>query len=327
MVLDWDRKQIIDQVRFEHTVYEQSHKGFTGASRVDDGRVLVATEAEIVEIDVAPLRVAGTKSFHFLNDVHHVACSADRFWICNTGLDCIEEFDRSWQHLKTHHLVRRFGRGVSHVIGLLRSDLKKSWRRWSVSHGMYDHLTTRPPFRNVVKLVSENHYRRNGRELRFSDFRPHVLHPNHVLVVENDLWVTLWSTGEIVSLTTGEVLFSGLGRPHDGVQCDEEFYVTDCQSNSLCVYPFPCDRTKSRSRTIRQTVTGELSEGFLRGVCAVGDSVFVGLSARRGAPLQQRHARVVMLDRSTLQPREEWEVPSKYGKGLFSIINVERAYA
>jgi len=325
LVLDWPTKRIVDEFCYRHQVYEKSHKGLAGAS-LRDGRLLVAGECEALEFDLAPLRLVGSRSFPFLNDVHHLAASKGGIWICNTGLDCLEEFDTAWQLRRTHQLVGRFGRKPLQVLQLLKDDLRKSWRRMRGNYDYYEHLTERPPFRNVMKLLSQNAYRRNGRDVRFSDFRPHVLHPNHVLPVGDDLWVTLWRTGEIVSLRQGVVLAQGLGRPHDGFPAGDELYVTDCHRNRLIVHALDRDLPAIGARIAEKVVTGHVSEGFLRGVAVAGDLVFVGLTARRGALAEFRTGRVVAMDRKSLTVLDAWTVPTQYGLQVYSVVDVTSFY-
>ena len=56
------------------------------------------------------------------------------------------------------------------------------------------------------------------------------------------------------------------------------------------------------------------------------DSVFVGLTARRGSPGEFQTARVVELDRQSLRPRAQWVAPQCYGLQVFSILDVSDAY-
>jgi len=323
VVLDWRDRRVVDEFRYRHAVYEQSHKGLCGASWSGD-HLLVASEAELLEFHVAPLRLKSARTLNFLNDVHHIASDSEHIWVCNTGLDCIEELDAAWSPVETHHLVRPFGRDATNVASLLYHDFRKSWKRLRGRYEHYTHLTKRPAFRNVVKLCRQDAYRRNGSELRFSDFRPHVLHPNHVLPVGNDLWITLWRTGEIVSLRQERVLLKDLGRPHDGIIANDKLYVTDCKENRLLVYDIRGQTPGGKLAEVR--ITEHKQEGFLRGI-AVGEGlIWVGLTSRRGAPTQFKTARIVALDAQTLQRVDQWVVPSEYGMQIFSILNAERFY-
>jgi len=325
VVLDWNKREIIDAHRYTHRVYQQSHKGLSGASW-HGPNLLVATEAELLEFEVAPLRVVNNHTFGFLNDVHHLVATDDRIWICNSGADCVEELNPQWQPVETHHLVRRFGRQPAELLRLMRDDARKSWWRLRGRYDFYTHLTDRPAFRNVVKLLDEKAYRKNGRELRYSDLRPHVLHPNHLQAMGDDLWITLWRPGKIVSLRNGKTLVSQLGRPHDGIAFGDEFYVTDCQDNRLLVFEFDQATLTIGERIAEKTVTDTIEQGFLRGVCVKDDTVFVGLTARRGAPANARSARVVALDRRTWNVRDEWAVPQEFGLNIFSILDAGSAY-
>lgn len=326
VVLDWESKRIIDTHRHRLESYARSHKGLAGVSWQGDGRVLVAGEAELLELSVAPLRAIAVRSFDYLNDVHHLTQVGNRIYVCNTGLDCIEEFDADWNLLQTHNLVRRFGRRPAKMIALLRHDLVKSWRRLRTPPEYYDHLHCRPPFRNLVKLALPDRFRHGGADLRCYDLRPHVLHANFLRPAGDDLWITLWGTGEIVGLRSGRVLVEGLGHPHDGISHDDEFYVTDCLQNRLLVYRYEPEGPAIGALLRQRTITSRVEEGFLRGVEVMGDRIFVALTARRGAPPQFQAARIVALDRRTLEPLDEWSVPPMLGRLVFGLLDVSAAY-
>lgn len=315
--LDWDRKEIVEHLRCPLEIHAASHKGLAGASRAGD-RLWLANEGEILEVATSPLRILRRITHPCFNDVHHVCESAGRLWVCNSGLDSVEEFDLTGKHLTTHELIGPFGRGFGHVAQLLWNDATKSLKRLGGRFKHYAHLGHRPPFRNLRKLVSYRGFRASRADWRHSDLRPHVLHPNHLLPVGDDLWVTLWRTGEIVSLKTRRVMASGLGNPHDGVFCGDDFYVTDCKANRLLAYVRRPDGTlQLRKETC---VTGHLTEGFLRGAWAIGDRIFTALTARRGAPPEYRQGRILALDRSTLAVRDVWTVPAELGSGLFTLL-------
>ena len=70
-----------------------------------------------------------------------------------------------------------------------------------------------------------------------------------------------------------------------------------------------------------------LQDGFLRGVAVAGDSVFVGLTARRGSSPDFHSARIVELDRQSLEHQGEWIVPNEFGRQVFSIVDVSDIYA
>lgn len=317
LALDWERKEVVDHLRCPLSIHEKSHKGLAGASW-SGGRLWASNEGEVLEIDLHPLRIVRRITHPSFNDVHHVAAADGRLWVCNSGLDSIEELDLSGRWLACHELVRPFGRGFGHVGELLWNDFVKSWKRMSGRFKQYAHLDHRPPFRNLRKLVAYHSFRASRPDWRRSDLRPHVLHPNHLLPVDGDLWVTLWRTGEVVSLRSKKVLARGLGRPHDGVLCGEDYYVTDCESNRLLVFA----REGASKLALRQEkhMTEDVMEGFLRGVWADGERLFVAFTARRGAAPQHRRGRIVELDRRTLAVQDEWTVPAEFGNGVFSLL-------
>jgi hypothetical protein len=325
VVYDWNDQCVVDRHQHQLTAYEASHKGLAGACW-HSGRLLVAAEAELLEIEVAPFRLVLTHTFPFLNDVHHIAADGEHIWICNSGLDCVEELDSRWRFVQTHDLIRPYGRRSAEVLRLMRYDVVKSLNRLTGRTEYYRHLGRRPPFRNLVKLLRPERFRGLREDLRNFDFRPHMLHPNHLLVVGGEVWVTLWQTGEIVSLRGKRVLASGLGNPHDGIPDGEEFFVTDCLNNRVVVHEFDPDGPSVGRKLREKVVTGDKLEGFLRGATVVEDRIYVGLTARRESP-EFRTARVLCLDRSTLRPIATREIPTECGRSIFSVHDASEQYA
>lgn len=327
VVLDWASKTVIDEFRYEHQVYEDSQKGLAGASWRGDGRLLATTECELLELDVAPLRLTGTRSFPFLNDVHHVAASEDRIFVCNTGLDCIEVFDCDWKLVDTIDLLGPISRRLRYSSTSLYYKIKRGYEQLRGWRPAYAHLSRRPLFPNTRKLLVRNAYRRKDRELRFSLFRPHILHPNHVLTLDDDVWVTINTTGEIVSLKSGRIIARGLGRRiHDGIVSDGEHFTTNANTNRVIVHEFQPDGPSLGVKRIDKCVMPR-SGGFLRGLAVIEDTVFVGLSARRGGAANHPAGRIVALDRATLQITDSWEIPERFGTAVFSVLDATNQYA
>jgi hypothetical protein len=324
LVLDWKRKTILDSIRFQHSVYPESHKGLAGASW-NGRKLLVAAECELLEFSVAPLRLAAARSFPYLNDVHHLAARNGRIWVCNTGLDCLEVYDSQWQLLETRDLLGSIMRRLRYSYTSLYFTIKRGYeqlRRWRQP---YHHLPHSPALRNTRKLLRKNAYRRKESELRFSLFRPHILHPNHVLVLDRDVWITFNTTGEIASLESGRILASGLGRSHDGIVEGREHFVTDAGANRIVVHEFRPEVPDLGPKLREKIVTSSRSEGFLRGLAVKGDRIFAGLTVRRG-PQQSQAARIIELDRRTLERVDEWSIPAEFGKSVYSILDATSAY-
>lgn len=325
LVVDWERKRIVDKYRYTHGVHERSQKGLAGAAW-HNGGLLVATECELVEFTLCPLAVKQVRSFSFLNDVHHVVPYRNRIWVCNTGLDCVEELNAEWTPVNTHDLLGPVGRRIGYAMSSIRESLRTRYHTIRGWRKPYDHLSDRPLLPNTQKLLRRNAFRHKDRELRFSLFRPHIVHPNHLLSVNGEIWVTLSFSGQIVSLKDGRIVASGLGRVHDGIVADNEHYVTDADTNRLIVHEFDPNGPALVRRLMEKTITGQICEGFLRGVAVIGDRVFVGLTARRSAPDRWSRACVLALSRGSLKVLDEWVIPEEFGKMVFSILDATDVY-
>ncbi|MBN01895.1 MAG: hypothetical protein CMJ77_22540 [Planctomycetaceae bacterium] len=325
VVLDYDRKCVIDALSYEHRVHESNRKGLEGASWYKDN-LLVASECELLTLEVAPLKLVTSRSFPFFNDVHHVVASGNQIWICNSGLDRIDEFDDSWRPVRSHCVMGPPARRLRYAATSFRRNAQKWYSRLRGWEKAYDHLQHRPIFKTTRKILFNDPYGQNGRDLRFSYFRPHVLHPNHLFLLKDDVLVTLFATGELISLKTKEILVNDLGKPHDGVVADDELYVTDCSTNRLLVYSFDATGPKVGSKILDTKITEKIEHGFLRGVAVSGDVVYVGLTARRNAPKDYSRAAILKLDRSTHEILDEWILPEEYGKNIFTILNAGDRY-
>jgi len=323
LVFDWDRQEVIDRYEYTHQVFSKSHKGIAGGSWFRDG-LLVVTEVQCLEFGVAPLRLRRDVSLPFLNDAHHVMASEEAIYVANSGLDTVEELDFELQPRRTHFLTERHGRQFKAMFDLLKHDLAKSFKRMIGYYAQYVHLTRRPAFRNLRKFFFPRQFRAGNQDLRFHDFRPHMLHPNHVTAVADDVWVTLWQLGQVVSLKTGRVLAQQLGHPHDGVVAGDRFYVTDCWDNRLFVHEFDREQKTVGRRLAEVAVTQRRQEGFLRGVAADDRYVYVGLTARRGS--QEKSARVRALELETWKPAGEWRVPGEFGRHIFTVLDATQKY-
>lgn len=322
-ILDWEKREIVDQFTYQHRVFDRSNKGIAGCSWRGN-RLLAVTEAEILEVDVNPLRLAESRTFRYLNDCHYAVAGPSGAWVCNTGNDCLEEFAPDWSLRKTHFLFQRFGRERRHLKHLAWLDYRKSWGRFRGTLYSYPHPTYRPFMRNVVKYFRPAHYRNSDADLRFYDFRPHALHPNHAALVGDDVWITLWNTGQLVSLKTGRVLLDDLGWPHDGLIDRDQFWVTDCMHNRVLGFRFDRATNTLGEKVVERVVTTRWHEGFVRGLAAMGDSLFVGLTVNRGYEVESdKFLRIRRLERKTLETLDEWVCPPELGQGVYSILPAE----
>ncbi|RMF55749.1 MAG: hypothetical protein D6748_14850 [Calditrichaeota bacterium] len=327
IVVDWKSKEIIDQHESFHQVLSSSHKGFTGG-HIYDKNLVVANEVEIFIYELAPLKLLFRTTNRLFNDLHYVTQIDSKFYICNTGLDTIEVFDKDFKHLQTIPLIKQFGFKFFHLCRLF-SDNFKRWRNKKLNKlGYYDHLQDNIWGKNIRKLVNPLCFHNSQRDLRFHDLRPHLLHPNYLFKYNGDIWVTLWRGGGVMSLNNGRFLVKESGWPkdalHDGVLDKSTFFLTDAQNNRLLIYKQAKDSIEFQP-IHRIDITDAREEGFLRGLCVTTKSIFLGLSARRNS-YKWPFARVLEYDRESLQKVDEWIIPEKYGKMIYSVLDVQKYY-
>ena len=325
LVLDWESREIIDVTEIRHEIYETSHKGFAGGAVVGD-KLIVTTEVELLEFQLKPLKLLRRTSHPLLNDAHHVCAHQGKYYVANAGMDSVEIFDQDFNHVESVLLYPKYGFDWRHIKRLIRDDLRRWRQRKQGGYRFYDHLNSRFPFKNVFKFFTPAFFHKRKKDVRFTDFRPHMLHPNHCESVGDDVWVTLWRTGAVMSMKTGRIIVRGLGRPHDGEIIGQQLMATDCTTNRLFSFDLSQPGPGATAGNRREkTITDSLEAGFLRGCTASEDHVYVGLTARRKTE-KWKFARVVQLDRKTLSVQDDWSMPEEYGKQIYSVIDVSAVY-
>ena len=153
IVIEWPSWRIVDAVKRKSQLYETTPVGFAGAS-LDADEVFVTTEAEVLRFGLSPLRVRQITTNTFLNAVHHVVSTKRGIVVVNTGLDCLELFDRQFKHQGTILLTPLFDANLGYLLYLLRDDILRSLGRLRKNRYLYRHLKHRVPCRNILKLFS-----------------------------------------------------------------------------------------------------------------------------------------------------------------------------
>jgi uncharacterized protein DUF4915 len=114
--------------------------------------------------------------------------------------------------------------------------------------------------------------------------------------------------GLVLSLMTGRVVANGLDMPHSPLFIEGSLLV--CNSGSGELFEIDPVEPTRRLRTI------DLG-GFTRGLAVMGDKIFVGVSAKRGAsPSDDRRSYVIILDRCS------WQITHHIGVQVAEIYDV-----
>jgi len=324
-VLDWKRQEIIDCLEEKADFFNESHKGFAGASLAGEGLYAV-DEVHLYEIGLNPLRRLRKVSHRLLNDAHHIAVAGDRVFVANSGLETVEEFNHRFEHVRTHFLLKHNGRSPGQCLSRIQHSAKRAFNRLIGRNLRYGHLPNQVRFANLKKFLNPERYHRPGLDLRRSDFRPHYLHPNHIWCGGAKPLVTLSGLGMVVEIDSGRVVARDLGFPHDGLAIGTRFFVTDCSTNELLVFPYDQATQTIGPHPERIRVCGSLEEAFLRGIACDGERVYLGLTARRSQP-QYATVRVRALELDTWRPAGEFTLPVALGHAVFSLIDVSQHYS
>lgn len=320
VVVDWDTKQIIDFLKIPFEVYKSTPKGLSGACIFED-TLYVASEAEVFKLAMNPLRLLARATDPCFNDLHHLCVHQGRLYVCNSGLDTIEILDLEMRWIDAIPLLdfhsdraSLFARSQLEEIDYWRKRRRKvDWE--------FTHLPGRRFAKNVRKILTPRTFHKDD-DVRQCDLRPHLFHPNHIRSVGSQVWVTRLSQGDILAIPSGRTIVEGLGRPHDGICHNGELIVTNCIDNSLIVYPVSENGVVEKEVRKVIAVTRHASEGFLRGVAADQEFLYVGLTARRKASAPNNRARLRTLCRASGAFTDEWILPLNFGAQIYSVAAI-----
>lgn len=341
LVLDVDSKKVIESFKYRHRIYPQSTKGFLGISRKKNGNVLVNTEAEIMEFALNPIVMTNYFTWPFFNDVHFAMHDeqTDQIIVCNTGLDSLEIFDSNFRHLRSIPLAK----GMKHVRQHLRTSFRKTRRtlgnlclkiRRKITSDdffaediRYKNLSKSLWFANIRKALFPESLYKKQYDFRYVLFRPHVLHPNYLCRVADELFLTIKNTGSVISLSTGMTVLTNLEDPHDGILVRTTYLVTESSKGTLVFAKNVKTAEDINNQAMEVVNICEPSKGFVRGVDLLDyDTAVVSVSKRREIG-DKCPAWLAIVDLSKKTLSDRFEIPFEFGTNPFSVINVSEIYS
>lgn len=193
-------------------------KGFTGAcwaGTPGQSDLLVAGPAAVFQFGPG-LRHEGTLALPSFNDLHGVQVHRDRMYVVNTGMDCIDVFDRQGCFVGSHTFEAAWLAGAR-LLG--DTPARPDWHRL---HGIgwrgegYDFDPARPDGYYRGDEASPFHVRQQ---------RDYV-HPNHVCVLGDRVLVTSLVRRGVIDVMDWRQIVEVASPPHDGAVVDGDFYVT-----------------------------------------------------------------------------------------------------
>lgn len=165
------------------------------------------------------------------------------------------------------------------------------------------------------------------RRVPFDSTKPRRVHPNHLLLLGEDLWVTSLELGALMRLRDGELVRLPEGPAHDGRLVDGEIWLTTVAGAVVALDPTTLRRTRTLDLRVLDPVRGV--RGWCRGVEKVGDRLFVGLTTLRASAGREALAalvrgpklptRVVEIDLRAPRVVASWEVGNAAGGTLYAI--------
>jgi len=264
-------RRLVDYV--PETSRRVATKGFTGAVWTDDQTLMVCSFNAVHRFDASVWRETGRLAQPDFNDLHHVGHdgASGQIYVCNTGLDAIEVFDASGTFVGRHatspawfERERQEGAVIerarySDVLSAGWDDVRVAVPRVRPAGQYYEGDATRAFHCSVVR-----------------DY----LHPNHVVMVDGRLAVTMLASREVRCMRSFERLASTEGHPHDGQVEGERFWTTSTHGRVSAWH--------RGARPWREVERYEVFDtgwtGWCRGLLVTGEVLVVGMTEMRSAP-------------------------------------------
>lgn len=248
-------------------------KGFAGGCRTSGGHLYVAAHCAVVRIDMSRAAVSGVLHQPSFNDLHHVAVSAGRLYIANTGLGTVDIHDLEGRFLGSHALLpawvnhrRMAGQDPARWDELLDTgwsgEAPAPWPVTRAGDGYHD----LGPYRGSAPFA----------RLKVPDH----LHPNHVCPTTTQTLVTCLYDGTVRDLRTFETVLTLPGAlPHDGFPSAHAFWMTSIDG---LVHAAPMrDGRVAGEAEVRLRVFDTGHAGWCRGLWTDGRLLIVGLTEIR----------------------------------------------
>lgn len=303
------------------------NKGFAGGCRTRDDHLYVAAHCAVVRVDVSRAVVSGVLHQPSFNDLHHVAASAGRLYVANTGLGAVDIHDLTGDFLGSHLLLPAWA---------------NHWRMEGSDPPHWEAATKAgwdgaEPARWTPWQDEEEGYLDVGRHRREAPFARlkvlDYLHPNHVCVTAEQTLVTCLYDGTVRDLRTFEVVLRLMNaRPHDGVVQAGLFWTTSIDGR---VHTAPMrDGRVSGDAEVRLSLFDTGHAGWCRGLWTDGRLLAVGLTEVRRGRMPRYHwadrepegteTSVLLLDLSDerLLARVDLTDPGRHSK-VYSILPVD----
>lgn len=257
-------------------------KGFTGSVRLDETTLLVCSFNAVHRIDLACGEETGRLTQPDFNDLHSVGFDpeTERIYVCNTGLDAIEVFDAAGRFLGRHatspawfERERLGGAAVErhHYPELLTA----GWRGAGP-----DAVPRVAPLGDYYQPASSSRDAAGTASFRQSIVRDY-LHPNHVVVVDGRLAVTMLASQEVRCLRTHQCLVRTDGHPHDGQIDGPRFWTTTTHGRITAWDRLTAPPWKAVEH---YDVFATGFTGWCRGLLVLDDRIVVGLTEMRTQP-------------------------------------------
>lgn len=227
----------------------EEHAELTGAER--EGDLLVqCTRTGVLWIDLARMVVQRAWSHPLLHDVHHaLPLPGGRLAVAATGHDSVLVFDG--ERLEAWHWLGEGARSTYASAG---------------------EAPPPPGFEARYGRIAD------WRTVPFDRFKPHPVHPNHLVVVDGRLWVTGLTDASFREVGGGRRVVFPEGGVHDGRWLDGQLWFTAVGGQVIVLDP-----ALQRAATVDVAALDRAPglAGWCRGVERAEGRLFVGFTTLR----------------------------------------------
>ncbi len=108
--IDFDKKQYFPKLTYEtpaeYCTDKQPSIGFTSFS-VSDEYIYIGTTTEILKLNSKTYEIESILNDRLFNDVHHVKKVNDKYYVVNTGMDALFEFDKDFNRVDIYNCLNK----------------------------------------------------------------------------------------------------------------------------------------------------------------------------------------------------------------------------
>ncbi|MEM9489131.1 MAG: hypothetical protein AAGC55_08300 [Myxococcota bacterium] len=309
-------------------------KGFTGAAwtgQPGSSNLLVCGYCALYHVAVDSWTIETIWHQPCWNDLHHVAVSAERIYVVNTGLESIDLYTLDGLFVGSHVLHPGW-LSAARLTGYTpaRADLPRLHNvHWPRDRELPSSETLIEAYYTQQADAATAPSMPSARQIPFATRKVRdYIHPNHVTIHGDRILVTRFLDRAVDDLTSFRRVISDTpGLPHDGIIDHDRLWIT-CVNGLAIAYAIEDGKVTGREvERIDVFATGHT--GWCRGLAVTPGHIIVGLTAIRQMPryrwcelpFEETETSVLCIERETgrLSQRVVLDDAARHPK-IFSVL-------